>query len=368
MKPKAMAGRHAGCRVVALLLFFVLSGSVLASAQVNIIPAVEIDCNNKSPKLNVHPVDHESVTITCTVRNTSDVEEQIDIEKDLDDGQPSIDMVLSEDSFTLAGGEEESFQVVFSSSQTRLSATISLDFSLVARITQVSPGLPWDAVNTSAEVTGKLGVEQYGMVELERKGVSTITMSDSEETSFQFVFRNNGNDRDKIEVTVKNEAELLEKGFSFPLGTFVAEDVDENSQSQERELSIRSPKEITSSETINIVLVAKSKNDANAATSEIKISVNLEASSSGSGINANLDEVSKDDVIKYGGIAGAILLALIILILAVKSAGRNSNNKVVFEEPAPIEVEDEEDDFDDLLDSLSEFDEVDDFESELDEF
>ncbi len=80
-----MAGMHTGCRLVALLLFFVMCGSSMASAQVNIIPAVEIDCNNKSPKLNVHPVDHDSVTITCTVRNTSDVEEQIDIEKDLDE-------------------------------------------------------------------------------------------------------------------------------------------------------------------------------------------------------------------------------------------------------------------------------------------
>jgi hypothetical protein len=355
-----------GCRLATMMVLCILFSSTTVTAQSPL--GVEIDCNNKSPKLNVHPIEHDSVTVTCTVRNTGSLEEQIDVEKELEEGQPSIDMILSEDSFTLAADEEETFQVTFSSSQTRLSATILLDFSLVAKVNQAGV-FPVDALNTTAEVSGKLGIEKYGMVEIERKGVSTLTMSESEEESFQFVFRNNGNDRDKIKVSIKNEQELLDMGFSFPLGTFVAEDVDENSQSQDREMTIRSPKEIKSSDTVNIILVAESTNEPSSPKSEVKITVNLEASSSNSGIGTNLDEVSKDDVIKYGGIAGASLLALVILILAVKSVGRKSNDKVVFEAPRPIEVQDDEDDdFDDLLDSLEEFDDPDDFESALDEF
>ena len=363
-----MAGtsRRLGCRFAIFMVLFVLCSSTTVNAQSPL--GVEIDCNNKSPKLNVHPIDHDSVTVICTVRNTGSLEEQIDVEKELEEGQPSIDMILSEDSFTLAADEEETFQVTFSSSQTRLSATILLDFTLVAKVNQAGV-IPVDALNTTAEVSGQLGIEKYGMVEIERKGVSTLSMSESEEEAFQFVFRNNGNDRDKIKVTIKNEQELIDLGFSFPLGTFVAEDVDENSQSQDREMTIRSPKEITSSDSVNIILVAESTNEPSSPKSEIKITVNLESTSSNSGIGTNLEEVSKDDVIKYGGIAGASLLAFIILILVIKSVGKKSNDKVVFEAPRPIEVEDdEEEDFDDLLDSLAEFNEADDFDSALDEF
>ena len=363
-----MSGKSLPLRLLIALIILTLVTAGQSQAQGSPTPAVEIDCNEKSPMMNVHPVDHDSVTITCTVRNPSSYDEVIQVDKELEEGQPSIDMMLSEDSFNIAAGEEESFQVEFSSSQTRLSASISLDFSLTARVTQITQAnIPAEIFNVSAEVTGTLGIEKYGMVELEQNGVSTINMVESEEAKFQFVFSNNGNDRDKIRVTITNEQELVEKGFSFPLGTFVSEDVDENSQSSIRELSIRTPNEIPTTERISVILEAESTNEPDSPKSEIKITISLEASASNTGLSGNLEEVSKDDVVKYAGIGGSAILGLVILILAVKSVGRKSNDNIEYEEPAPIEVDDD-DEFDDLMDSLAEFDEIDDFDAALDEF
>ena len=225
--------RRFGSLLTALLLCCLLP---VAAAQTPTAPGVEIDCDDKQPELDVHPLNDPVVEITCTVKNPSSFEETISVEKEWDGLE--VDMMLEEDTFTLGPDEEEDFTVTFSG-QTRLSASLSYDFTLSATVTNVGM-LDWpEALASNASVSGDLNIATFGMVDLDVSDKSTRTMAEGDEVKISFQFQNNGNDEDKIRVSITNAAELEEAGFSFPGGTFVAEDVAEDGVSTVRELSVR---------------------------------------------------------------------------------------------------------------------------------
>ena len=181
------------------------------------------------------------VEITCTVKNPSSFQESISVEKEWDGIE--VDMILGEDTFDLGPEEEEDFTVTFTG-QTRLSAELSYDFTLTATVTNVGM-LDWpEALSSNATVSGDLSIATFGMVDLDISDKSTRTMADGDEVTISFQFQNNGNDDDKISVTISNAAEMEAAGFSFPGGTFVAEDVVEDGVSSVRELVIRAPSDL----------------------------------------------------------------------------------------------------------------------------
>jgi hypothetical protein len=200
------------------------------------------------------------------------------------------------------------------------------------------------------------------MVELEMSDKSTRTMVLDEARVLSFQFSNNGNDKDKIRVSIANEAELIESGFSFPLGSFVAEDVDSGSVSSLREISITAPSEVSKEVRVQVIIRAESNNDDNAEFSEISITIVIEKSSELSGLGG-LDEMSTGDMKKYGAILGAGILGIFILVLALKVVGRRSAEVAT---PRTLELPDIEKESD-VVDDLDEFDEFDDLFSDLDE-
>ena len=94
--------RQLGTLLAAMMLCCFLP---LAAAQTPTAPGVEIDCDDKQPELDVHPLNDPVVEITCTVRNPSSFEETISVEKDWDGLE--VDMMLEDDTFTLGPDEEE---------------------------------------------------------------------------------------------------------------------------------------------------------------------------------------------------------------------------------------------------------------------
>jgi len=340
------------------LAFFMLPAlSVMTSAQVPTVPSVEINCES-DPVMDVHPSYYEPVDLICVVRNPSSLEETVSVEKEWEGN--NVEMILSEDTFTLAADSEEEFTVTFSG-PTKLSADTSYSFSLIAQVDSVGQ-IPYDWANANASYNGDFTVSTYGMVELEMSDKSTRTMVLDEARTLSFQFSNNGNDEDKIRVSIANEAELIESGFSFPLGSFVAEDVDSGSVSSLREISITAPSEVTKEVRVQVILRAESNNDDNAEFSEISITIVIEKPSELSGLGG-LDEMSTGDMKKYGAILGAGILGIFILVLALKVVGRRSAEVAV---PRTIELPDIEKESD-VVDDLDEFDEFDDLFSDLDE-
>ncbi|NCG42745.1 MAG: hypothetical protein GWO84_04320 [Euryarchaeota archaeon] len=349
------------------LAFFMLPAlSVMTSAQ-EAAPAVEIDCA-PDPVMNVHPSYYEDVELLCIVSNPSSLPETISVEKEWDAN--NIEMILSEDSFDIEAGEEEEFTITFSG-PTKLSADTSYSFTLNAQVDTwggIVP-VPVDQFNFNASYEGDFTVSTYGMVELEMSDKSVRTLELDEQRIISFQFSNYGNDEDKIRVSIANEAELLESGFSFPLGTFVAEDVASGGVSSIRDLTVSAPSVVTKEIRVQMVIRAESTNDDSAEFSEIVITLLVEKPSEISGLGG-LDEMSTGDMKKYGAILGAGILGVFILVLVLKVVGRRSTEEATVrtielpevEEATKPDVEDL-DEFDDMFDDLS--DEEDDLDSFL---
>jgi len=179
-------------------------------------------------------------------------------------------------------------------------------------------------------------------------------MQGGDEVSVSFQFQNNGNDNDKISVTITNAAELEEAGFSFPGGTFVAENVDEDGVSTVRELTVRAPSNVLEDTRYQMVFQAVSDNDADAPVSESTISIQLEAGKTAGGLGGGLEEVDKDTVVLYGSIAAAVVFGLIFVLALAKALRRKANAQPMY--VPPVEVEDEDEPEDEL--DLSELDDL----------
>jgi len=366
--PQPVRGMRKGQILTFVLAFFMLPAlSVMTSAQAPTGPGVEIDCGT-DPVMEVHPSYYEPVELICTVSNPSSLAETISVENEWDAN--NVDMILSEDSFEIEAGEEEQFTITFSG-PTKLSADTSYSFTLIAQVDTWGI-FPLDATNTSASYEGDFSVSTYGMVELEMSDKSVRTLELDEQRMISFQFSNYGNDEDKIRVSIANEAELIESGFSFPLGSFVAEDVAAGGVSSIRDLTVSAPSSVTKELRVQMIIRAESANDDNAEFSEIVITLVVEKPSEISGLGG-LDEMSTGDMKKYGAILGAGILGIFIMVLGLKVIGRRSSDDAMvhaidlpeIEEVTKPVVEDldELDEFDDMFDDLN--DEEDDLDSFL---
>ena len=177
------------------LLVLSLMLAAVPSAQAQLGIGVQISCDG-DPELNVHPSENADVDVTCTVKNTGQLESTISVDYEWQDDDPRVDMSLSEDEFTLAAGAEENFQATFSGSP-RIEADLSLDFDITASISSVMV-LPVDQLNQSATYSGEVTVQTFGMVDLTLTDRSTRNLEASEEVSIGFTMGNDGNAEDKI--------------------------------------------------------------------------------------------------------------------------------------------------------------------------
>ena len=350
--------------VVALFVLPALSASV--SAQGSPLPAVELDCG-ADPVMNVHPNFYEDAILQCTVTNPTSASEVVEVTKIEWDGV-NVEMTLSEDEFTLAAGDEETFNIIFAG-QTRLPASLTHEFEIEAKVTSWNnlpygqlPEGPW-VVNQS--YLGDFSIESYGMVELLMSDKTTRELSISEEVEFTFQFTNKGNDADNIRVSIANEADLVAAGFSFPGGTFISEDVPYQGTSSLRTLTVRSPSELTDDIRLPVLFKAESSVDTSAPSSEITVQLAVAAPGQSNSLGGNLEEVDKDQLLQYGAIGGGVVLVLLLLVVLAKATKRSSKPAIgsnAVHIPTPLDVPEEE-----MSPAASLNNDLDDFFSDLDE-
>jgi len=269
---------------------------------------------------------------------------------------------LSEDEFTLEAGDEETFNVIFTG-QTRLPASLTYEFELEAKVVSWNnlpygqlPDGPW-VVNQS--YLGDFSIASYGMIELLMSDKTTRELTTSEEVDFTFQFTNKGNDDDKIRVSIANEAELAAAGFSFPTGSFIAEDVPYQGTSSLRTLTVFSPSEIAEDIRLPVIFKAESTVDPDAPASEITVQLSMVAESQSNAFSGNLEEIDKDQLLQYGAIGGGLILVLLLVVVLAKATKRSANKgpvgKVVPPSSPAIDLPEESESEDGLADDLDDF-------------
>jgi len=344
--------------IVALFVLPAFTTSV--AAQESPLPAVQLDCG-ADPVMEVHPNSYEDAILQCTVTNPTSASEVIEVNKIEWDGV-NVEMTLSEDEFTLEAGDEETFNVIFTG-QTRLPASLTYEFELEAKVVSWNnlpygqlPDGPW-VVNQS--YLGDFSIASYGMIELLMSDKTTRELTTSEEVDFTFQFTNKGNDDDKIRVSIANEAELAAAGFSFPAGSFIAEDVPYQGTSSLRTLTVFSPAEIAEDIRLPVIFKAESTVDPDAPASEITVQLSMVAESQSNAFSGNLEEIDKDQLLQYGAIGGGLILVLLLVVVLAKATKRSANKgpvgKVVPPSSPAIDLPEESDSEDGLADDLDDF-------------
>ena len=348
-----------------------------ASAQDSPFPAVELDCGS-DPVMDVRPSSDAEIAVTCTVTNPTSASEEISISEIEWDGD-SIEMALSEDSFTLAAGEEDTFEILFTG-QTKIPASEEYSFKIEAKIvswnnldTGVVPEFLEGTLIPNATHSGDLKIETYGMVELQVSDVTTRYMEVSDEVEFSIQVINKGNADDKLEIVFANAAELEAAGFSFPNGTRVSENVDSQDTSSEKTLTIRAPPEVSSDLRMPLLIRAQSTNDDSAPFSEINIQLDVKSSTQ-SGDGDGLSALGSGDTLLYVSIGGGAILVILFLVILVRVISKKKpkdqlqlkvHQPIILPDEPVEEADDVDDFFSDLDDEIVEGDDFDDLFDEL---
>ena len=362
------------------------------NTQAQLTPVgVDVECDESTIKINVHPEQNAPVSVTCTVTNTGSFAQSVDLDSNLDGNDFSLS--LSESSIDLDAGEDATFTATFSASP-RIEV-LSEDYNITATVTSVTIGsdpftVPLGQAGSTSETGGSVSSLPYSRMDLEVSNPSTRNIEAGEEATLQFTIFNDGNRVDNLEVEIINLQEIEDAGFKFTSDPFFRATVNPGSSSDQGTIVLEAPSDSSEEISIQVKLRAFSKLDTLAEPSEVSVRVVVAASSGGGG-SIGLDSMDQDSIALIamggGGLVGVILLLVIISRLTKKAgkqkiaakeakkaakaekkankAARRMMKKSGFSEE---EIEQEfdggsEDDFDDDLD-FGDLDDMDDFDFE----
>ena len=364
-----------------LMLFLLVPNNVEAQGAPI---GVEIDCDQSTININVHPEQNQPVSVSCTVKNTGSFAQDISLESEVEGNDFSL--TLSEDSFEqVAAGDEMPFTAVFAASP-RIAVTTE-DFTIIGRVTSwgMEPVMvPWGQMNSTNQIAGTVNSLPYSRMDLEVSNPSARNIEVGEEAAIQFTIFNDGNRIDNLEVQIVNLQELEDAGFKFVSDPFFRATVNPGSSSDQGDIILQAPDEASSEISVQVELRAFSSLDPDAEPSEVSIRVNVAASSGGGG-SIGLDDISsmsEDSVaiiaMGVGGLIAVIFLLVIISRLTKKAgkqkiaakeakrsakaerkankARRKSRKKAGISEEQIAEEFDDDLDFDDLDDLDDDFD------------
>ena len=362
------------------ILVFCMLAPMNAQAQATPI-GVEIECDDSTIDINVHPEQNQPVSVSCTVTNTGLVKEQIDVDWSVDGNDFNVD-VPGDNSWDIEAGESESFTAVFTASP-RIEVK-SEDFNITATVVSATIGgdpvtIPLGQFGSTAEVGGTVNSLAYSRIDLEVSNPTTRNIEVSEVANIQFTIFNDGNRIDELEVIVLNQQELEDAGFKFVSDPFFRSTVNPGSSSEQGDIGLLAPSDTSSEISIQVELLAYSKLDSSAEPSEISIRVVVAASGGGGGALGDFDSMTGENWAMIGmaggGLIGVILLLVIISRLTKKTAGkqkiaqkeakkaakaeRKAGKKSKKAKPVVVEESSDDDfDFDDDLDDDFDFDDL----------
>ena len=296
------------------------------NTQAQLTPVgVDVECDESTIKINVHPEQNAPVSVQCTVTNTGSFAQNVDLDSNLDGNDFSLS--LSESSVELDAGEDTTFTATFSASP-RIEV-LSEEYNITATVTSVTIGgdpltIPLGQTGSTSETGGSVSSLPYSRMDLEISNPSTRNIEAGGEATMQFTIFNDGNRVDNLEVEIVNLQEIEDAGFKFVSDPFFRATVNPGSSSDQGTIILEAPSDASEEISIQVELRAFSKLDTEAEASEVSVRVVVAASSGGGG-SIGLDSMDQDSIAMIamggGGLVGVILL-LVIISRLTKKAGK----------------------------------------------
>jgi len=375
------------------LLLICLFAPINAHAQAAPI-GVDIDCDQQTVEINVHPEQNAPVEMTCVVSNTGSLNQKINVDGNVDGN--SFSLILSESSFDLAAGEEASFVATFTASPR--SEVVTEDYNITATIESVGQDpiqIPLGQFGSSSEASGQVKSMPYSRMSFQVQDKSTIVVEekiDDDEGFYevQLTLFNDGNVDDDIVVEIVNLQELSDLGISHSFYSvspiyvgidFYREVVTSGSTSNAGFMLFGIDELPAESFTFEIELRAFSLTDETAPSIDVVVDAQV-AGSDSSGGAFGLETVSNDDLQIIGIAGGGLIGVIVLLVLISKLTKKAGKQKIAAKEAkraakadkrankaarksmkkAGIPKEQIEQNFEDDLDDLDDLDDEFDFE------
>lgn len=324
--------------ILTALLFLCLT--ITPSADAQLAPAVEIDCESSIISVDVKPGSGLTELI-CTFRNPNSYVEEINIDTDISSpislGGPS--------KVTLPAGDEVDITFVFSAA-TATAAGQTTNFT-ISGLVESANGVPVSSFGFSDEFEGQASIAAYAMLAFDMSSMTRYVDAGGNDT-IQVDLANDGNSEGTAKVAFVNGDELMAQGFILEADQkTIALDSGESGTLY---FNITAPKPEVDLE-ITITMSAQLTTGGEVQTDYFKLVV---AKVPEAGIGALGDAVGIDDatmtMILFGGGGGLFLLLMLMISLKVskKRKARSAEMEDWDEEEdwELDEIADDDDDFD----------------------
>ena len=361
-------------RLRVFLLLLVLGGCIVPSVagQGSPLPGVSLECDGGPIEVDANPqrTEQESV-FQCEVTNDSALAEEIDL--DFEVSGSTFTVAISEDSFSLQGGESETFDVTVRVPINEPAGTTA-DFDITAMVSSIQ-GVPIEQANVSSSDSVRLEVAEFHRLDLSRASITTPNIEAGASYALEVRVQNLGNAQSNVRVELTSETldRLREAGFELPEEEVVSVSLNPSEESETISFSITAPVEVPEIIEESITVQASIFGLTPAVSEEITI--NLQVQRSTSSVVADiggLDSLSEDTLLLIGASGAGVFLLLLLLVVVISSGRRNRRRKAARVEefrtsqatPAPLPERPV--DLDDLLEDLADLEDLDEALAELD--
>ena len=370
---RGMAARASMMVLLSLVLIPLLSLAV--SAQNAPVPAVDIECLDMNPEMNVHPEFLQPAYMYCTIHNDSYHKEEIKLESEIDDNAFAISMTPA-GPYDIEGGGEMEVMVTFTGSGRMDAKTV--DFDLMATVMSVTIGgdpitIPWSGMpGGTSNKSGTITSLVYHKPVLDMNDKGPRSLEPNQESILTFSILNDGNYDDQLEVGITKDSvsALEDAGFRFAGDSFSRFNLVKGGLVNSN-ITIIAPETVSEAITVEIVLEAKSMLASDSEhVQSITLSITAEKSPTGvGGISIDgLSSLSDEDIKMYSALGGGIFVLLLLVIIISKVTKKsNKTDDKLYDEPQVLDVVEDvaannDLDFDDL--DLDDLDDLDDFDFE----
>ena len=374
-------------RVVLISILLLCLGAPMNTQAQGTPIGVELECDQQTIEINVHPQQNAPVIVECTLTNTGSFNQKINMDWSVEENGFQLDLSGIESSETLEAGDEIDFNAIFTATS-RMEVKTS-DYNITATIESFGQDpimVPLGQFGSVASVSGQVSSMPYSMLSFStNKDTSTIVLSeeiDDDEGWFLVELKlvNDGNFDDTVIVEIVNLQELadLDITHSFysvsPLYAGIdsyRQEITAGATSQSGYLQFGIDKLPSEDFTFEIELRAYSLSDDSSVPIDLSLEVQVGGSESTGGV-LGLDTVSNNDL-KLVGMAGGGLFAIILLLVFISRLTKKAGKQKIAAKQAKkaakankranksrrkaakkvVEYEEEiEDDFDDDFDDL----------------
>ncbi len=136
---------------------------------------VELDCDQQTININVHPQQYEPVDVSCTVKNIGSFEQKINLDRSIDGN--GFQVTLSESTVNLPAGEEETFIATFTA--TPGMEVMSNDYNITATVESFGQDpifVPIGQFGQTASSSGEIRSLPYSKMSFSLEGDSSVIM------------------------------------------------------------------------------------------------------------------------------------------------------------------------------------------------